>query len=764
MSTKNLQIVNTSLSKVDGVSLVTGSAKYTDDFTMPGMLYAKILTSPHPHARIISINTERAKAVPGVHAVLTYKDVKPIRHTKAGQSYPEPSPYDRVILENKVRFIGDRVAVAAAETLRIAEEALQLIEVEFEVLPAVLDLEEAMQPGAPVIHDEQDAAGIYDASHNLAAYKVVGYGDIEQGFKEADLIVENIYRTQRQKHCALETHGSVAYLDENGRLVVITSTQVPFHTRRQLAYILEMPMSQIRVIKPRIGGGFGNKQGSFMEDLVSVLALKTRRPVKLIFDRSEEFHQGYMRHPAIVRLKTGVKKDGTIVAQQMSILSDTGAYGDHALTVTTSSGRKILPMYPVPHMQFESRTVYTNLPVCGAFRGYGATKGTFALESQMDEIARALNMDPLELRLKNCIKQGDVDRLAAEFGEKIPRVMHTCGLTECMQRGAEAIGWHEKHGKPGEGVVKRGIGMACSMQGSGIAGVDWGGATLKLNDDGTFSLFVGATDLGTGSDTVLVQIAAESLGVPPEDISILSSDTDLTPFDVGAYASSTTYVSGGAVKKAAEQMVTAILEIAANMLGEEPTNLNYHNRQIIAQNGKSASLREVALYSVYETKKQLTITASNISHISPPPFAVSFAEVEVDTETGQVKVVKLVTAVDCGVAINPQLAEGQVEGAVTQGMGYALFEEMAFDDQGRLLNPNFADYKLFNAFDMPQLETILVETYEESGPYGAKSIGEVPINTPAPAIANAIYDAVGVRLCDLPMTAEKVLAALKKRR
>ena len=764
MSAKNLQVVNASLPKVDGVSLVTGSARYVDDFTMPGMLYAKILTSPHPHARIASINTERAKALPGVRAVLTYKDLKPIRHTKAGQSYPEPSPYDRVILDNKLRFIGDRVAVVAAETLRIAEGALQLIEVEYEVLPAVLDLEEAMKPGAPIIHDEKDASGIYDASRNLAACKAVGYGDVEQGFREADLIVENTYRTQRQKHCALETHGSVAYLDEQGRLVVITSTQVPFHTRRQLAYMLEMPMSQIRVIKPRIGGGFGNKQGTFMEDLVSVLALRTRRPVKLIFDRAEEFHQGYMRHPAIVRLKTGVKKDGAIVAQKMDVLADTGAYGDHALSLPTSAGRKILPIYPAAHVQFECHTVYTNLPVCGAFRGYGATKGTFAVESQMDEIARALNIDPLELRLKNCIKQGDVDRLAAAFGEKIPRVMHTCGLTECVQRGAEAIGWREKHGKPGGGVVKRGVGMACSMQGSGIAGVDWGGATLKLNDDGTFALFVGATDLGTGSDTVLVQIAAEALGVPPEDISILSSDTDLTPFDVGAYASSTTYVSGGAVKKAADQMVTALLDLAAGMLGEKPETLTCCNRQITAQNGKSASLREVALCAVYEVKEQLTITASNTSHISPPPFAASFAEVEVDTETGQVQVVKLITAVDCGVAINPQLAEGQVEGAVTQGMGYALFEEMVFDDQGRLLNPNFADYKLFNAFDMPQLETILVETYEESGPYGAKSIGEVPINCPAPAIANAIYDAVGIRLCDLPLTAEKVLAALKKRK
>ncbi|PID59109.1 aldehyde oxidase [candidate division KSB3 bacterium] len=761
MRTEQLRIVHSSVEKVDGVKLVTGAAKYTDDFAPPGLLHAKILFSPHPHARIVSINTEDAKALPGVQAVLSYKDVKAVRHTKAGQSYPEPSPYDRCILDEKVRFIGDRVAVVAAESLNAAEQALEAIDVEYELLPAVLDMEEAMKPGAAVIHDEEDATGIYDASRNIAAYKSAELGNVEQALQAADLVIEREYRTQRQKHCALETHGSMAYLDENERLVIVSSTQVPFHTRRQLAYLLEMPMSRIRVIKPRIGGGFGNKQGMMScEDVTAVLALKTRRPVKLVYTRGEEFHAGYCRHPEIVRLKTGVMKDGTIVAHDMRVIADTGAYGDHALSLPSSTGKKIFPLYPTKNFYFESYGVYTNLPVSGAFRGYGAIQGFFAMESQLDEIAKELGWDPLELRQKNMIKAGGIDPAHRPFGTPNERKMASYSLDECIRRGADAIGWHEKHGKPGEGVVKRGIGMACAMQGSGIAMVDWGGATLKLNDDGSFSLFVGATDLGTGSDTVLTQIAAECLGVDMQDISILSSDTDLTPFDVGAYASSTTYVSGGAVKKAAELMRERILQAAGKMMGLSPEHLHCGYKEIYAESGERAALRDVALYATYTEKEQLTVTASNMSETSPSPFSAHFAEIEVNTETGRLNVLKLVSAVDCGVAINPVLAEGQVEGAVTQGLGFTLFEEMVFE-HGKLMNPNFADYKVFNAFDMPELETILVESYEASGPYGAKSVGEVPINGPAPAIANALYDAIGIRMYDLPLTQEKVLKAIQ---
>ncbi|MBD3305331.1 molybdopterin-dependent oxidoreductase, partial [candidate division KSB3 bacterium] len=698
---------------------------------------------------------------------LTHEDLPKIRHTKAGQSYREPSPYDHVILDRKVRFIGDRVALVAAETERIAEEALRLIDVQYELLPAVFSAADALKPGAPVIHDEDDAEGILDASRNLIGHIGVNVGDVQQGFAEADVIVEHTYTTKPIKHCMPEPHVSLAYLDDNDRLVVISSTQVPFHTRRQLAHILDLPLGKIRVIKPRIGSGFGNKQGMHLEDVVAVLALKTRRPVKIMYTREEEFLCGWTRHPQTITMRTAAKQDGTIIANEMRVTAGTGAYGDHATTVQSNTGNKVLPIYPVPNIRFDCDVAYTNLPVCGAFRGYGATQGSFALESQIDELARALDMDPLEIRRKNLIKPNHVDPISKQVGESTHgkvRVIRSCGLSDALEKGAAAIGWAQKRGNPGDGTIKRGVGMACSMQGSGIPGIDWGAATIKMNDDGTFRLFVGATDLGTGSDTVLCQIAAETLGVRVEDISILSSDTDLTPFDVGAYASSTTYISGGAVKKAAESAHQQIVAIAAKMLEESPHGLICRDRKVIAPSGKEVSLRDVAMYAVYQEKTQITVTESHLSDDSPPPFTVQFAEVTVDTKTGEVKLERFVAAVDCGVAINPELAEGQVEGAVAQGIGYALLEEMVFDDQGRLLNPNFDDYKILTAADMPELQTILINTYEETGPYGAKSVAEVPINAPAPAIANAIADAIGVRLTDLPMTPEKVLNALENRK
>jgi putative selenate reductase molybdopterin-binding subunit len=713
----------------------------------------------------LNINTDKAKALPGVHAVLTHEEIPKIRHTKAGQSHREPSPYDHVILDDKVRFVGDRVALVAAESYEIVGEALKLIEVEYEVLPAVLDMREATKPGTPAIHDESDAEGILDASRNLVGHIGVDVGNVEEGFAEADVIVENVYYTKQMKHCMPEPHISMAYLDEDDRLVVVSSTQVPFHTRRQLARILQYPMGKIRVVKPRIGSGFGNKQGMHLEDVAAILTLKTRRPVKIMYTREEEFYCGWTRHPQIITMKTGAKKDGTIIANEMTVLASTGAYGDHATTVQANVGNKVLPLYPIPNIRFMCDVVYTNLPVCGAFRGYGATQGTFALESQIDELAKALNMDALELRQKNRIKLDHVDPISKKIGESThgkARVIRSCGLGECIDQGAAAIGWKEKRARQDQSDTprKRGVGMACSMQGSGIPGVDWGSATVKMNDDGTFRLFVGATDLGTGSDTVLAQIAAETLGVHLEDIEVLSSDTDFTPFDVGAYASSTTYISGGAVKKAAESARKRVAEIAGVMLEENPEILVCRDRKVVASSGKEVSMQEVAMHAIYKTKQQITVTESHLSDESPPPFTAQFAEVEVDMETGEIQVLKYVAAVDCGIPINPELAEGQVEGAVAQGIGYALMEEMVFQN-GDLINPNFEDYKILTAADMPELQTILVETHEPTGPYGAKSVSEVPINGPAPAIANAVADAIGVRITDLPLTPEKVLAALE---
>jgi putative selenate reductase molybdopterin-binding subunit len=760
------RVVGRRVRKVDGLKLVTGRTAFTDDFEMPGMLIGKILGSPHAHARITRIDTRRAKALPGVHAVLTYQDVPRVPHTTAGQGWPEPSPYDTYLLDSKVRFVGDRVAAVAAETRAIAEEALRRIEVEYEVLPAVLDMEHAMDPGVAAIHDEPDSTHILDASRNLVGEIHKELGSVAEGFKQADLVLEREYRTPRQQHAMLEPHIAIAWLDADDRLVIRTSTQIPFHVRRQVAMILQIPVSRIRVVKPRIGGGFGGKQEQVIDDICAALALATRRPVKLEYTRREEFFMARTRHPQILKLRMGVKRDGTIVAHHMRVLAATGAYGSHATTVQGNTGSKVLPLYRVPNLRFDCQIVYLNTPQAGAFRGYGCPQGFFAQESLVDEIAHELKMDPIAFRLRNAIRKGDVDELSAELGEGrrgLPRVMRSCGLPECLERGAAAIGWKEKRGKGsrGSGRVRRGVGVACSMQGSGIAGVDFAGAFLKLNEDGSFNLQVGATDLGTGSDTVLAQIAAETLGVSLEKIIIYSSDTDFTPFDVGAYASSTTIISGGAVKKAAEKTRDQVCCFAAKLLETSPEDLTCRDDRVFAPDGKSVSMSEVAMFALYKEKTQLMEGASHFNTDSPPPFCATFAEVEVDTETGQVAVTHLVTAVDLGVAINPMQAEGQAEGAVAQGLGYALAENLVLDAKGRVVNADFCDYKIFGAKDMPRLTTILVETEEPLGPYGAKSIAEVPINGVAPAVANAVFDAIGIRFRTLPIRPDRVLEALR---
>ena len=759
------KVVGRRVRKVDGLKLVTGKTAFADDIELPGLLIGKILGSPHPHARIRSIDTSRAKALPGVHAVLTYRDVPRVPHTTAGQAWPEPSPYDTYMLDSKVRFVGDRVAAVAAETRAIAEEALRRIEVDYEVLPAVLDMEHAMDPGVAVIHDEPDSSHILDPKRNLAGDIHKELGNVAEGFKQCDLILEREYRTPRQQHAMIEPHIVISWLDADDRLIIRTSTQIPFHVRRQVAMILQIPVSRIRVIKPRIGGGFGGKQEMVIEDICAALALATRRPVKIEYTRHEEFFMARTRHPQILRLRMGVKKDGTMVAHHMKVLAATGAYGSHATTVQGNTGSKVLPLYRAPNLKFDCDIVYLNAPQAGAFRGYGCPQGFFAQESLVDEVAHELKMDPIEFRLKNAIRQGDTDLLSAELGEGkkgLPRVIRSCGLPECLSRGAAAIGWKEKRNAPrGTGRLRRGVGVACTMQGSGIAGVDFAGAFLKINEDGSFNLHVGATDLGTGSDTVLAQIAAETLGVSLDKILIYSSDTDFTPFDVGAYASSTTIISGGAVKKAAEKTRDQVCCFAAKMLEAAPEELTCRDDRIFAPSGKSVTMAEVAMFAFYREKTQLMEGASHFNTDSPPPFCATFAEVEVDTETGQVRVPHLVTAVDLGVAINPMQAEGQAEGAVAQGLGYTLAEELVLDERGRVANANFCDYKIFGAKDMPKLTTILVETEEPLGPYGAKSIAEVPINGVGPAVANAVFNAIGIRFRKLPIRPEAVLAALR---
>jgi CO/xanthine dehydrogenase Mo-binding subunit len=531
-----------------------------------------------------------------------------------------------------------------------------------------------------------------------------------------------------------------------------------------LAFALDIPVRNVHVIKPRVGGGFGNKQEVVTEPIAAVLAMKTRRPVKLEYSRVDEFTIARMRHPQHLRLRTGVRRDGSITANSLHVLTNTGPYGTHALTVTGNTGTKPLPLYRTPNMKFYADIVYTNLPISGAFRGYGAPQGFFAMEVQMDEVAEAAGMDPLEFRKLNHIREGETDLMSVAAGEgagKKARVIHSSGLPECIERGAAAIGWHEKRGKPGDGPVKRGVGMAILMQGSGVAGDELAAATIRMNEDASFNLHVGSADIGTGSDTTNCQIAAEVLGVPIENIVIRSGSTDDITFDYGAYASSTAYITGTCVLKAAEDARNQIVNQAARMLQEDPEGLLVHEGAVRSLGGKSVTLQEVALECLYGEEKTVIIgKGTYATKESPPPFVAMFAEVEVDTETGQVRPVEIVSAVDVGKALNPDICEGQVEGAVAQGLGYALTEEIQTGPDGRVLNPSFMDYKIFCAADMPKLTTILVEAQEPTGPFGAKSVAEIAINGPAPAISNAIYDAVGVRLHSLPMTAEKVLAAL----
>ena len=762
----DLKVVGKAERKVDAVKLVTGKPAFVDDIELRDLLHGKLLTSPHAHAIIRDIDATKARALPGVHAVLTYKDVPRIPYTTAGQSWPEPGPHDQYCLDNRVRFVGDRVAAVAAETPEIAEQALKLIQVDYEILPALLDPRKATDPNAPRIHPEPESYRIHDAARNVAAHLHAEVGDVERGFAESDLVVEGEYIVPQVQQTPIENHIVITYWDEDDRLVVRTSTQVPFHVRRIIAPVIGLPPRRIRVIKPRIGGGFGVKQEVLLEDLCAMLTIATDRPVKLEFSRAEEFRSSRSRHPQILHMKTGVKNDGTILANEMTLIANTGAYGTHALTVQSNTGSKTLPIYPCPNIRFVAEVVYTNLPPAGAFRGYGVPQGFFALESHIDEVAKRLGMDALEFRRKNWVKEGDENPLAQALGEGkegYAQIIESCGLPQCLQIVEERLDWKEKRGKAGEGRFRRGVGVSLAMHGTAIPGLDMGAASIKLNDDGSFNILVGATDIGTGSDTVIAQIAAEVLGVRMEDIIMHSSDTDFAPFDTGAYASSTTYISGGATKKAAEQVRVQILEVAGRMLNAQPETLTIANRIITAPTGQTVTVSQVALHSLHvENQQQIMSTASFMSYNSPPPFAAQGAEVEVDTETGAVRVLKAISAVDAGRVVNPLMAEGQIEGGATQALGYGVCEEMVYDQNGALLTTNLSDYRIYNAVDMPQMESYLVETHDPFGPFGVKAIAEIPIDGMAPAVANAVADALGIRINEIPLTPERVLRAIQK--
>jgi putative selenate reductase molybdopterin-binding subunit len=767
------QVVNKPEPKVDAVKLVKGRGVFADDVEMPGMLYGGLLTSPHAHARIRSIDKSKAAALPGVHAVLTHEDVERVIYASGGQSYPNPPPYDQVSLDNKVRHVGDRVAVVAAETPELVQQALELIEVDYEILPALLDPEQAMAEDAPIIHDEPDAVKIYDAARNVAVKILVDHHDVDAALSKAAFVYESEYRVHQVQQASIEPHIVITYWDEDDRLVIRTSTQVPFHVRRMVAPLIGLPVRRIRVIKPRIGGGFGGKQEMLLEDLCAHLTLATGRPVKFEYTREQEFSASRTRHPQILRFRSGIDEEGKLLGMEVKVLADTGAYGTHGLTVQMVTGFRALSTYWLPAARFDCDVVYTNKPVPGAFRGYGAPQALFGLEQHMEELALARGLDPIEFKRLNWIKVGQDLPMAEAMGEGregFAQRVQSSGLAECVEEGAVAIDWDRRFDPnwkvdPDRPHVRRGIGMAVCMHGTGIAGLDMGAASIKLNDDGSFNLLVGATDLGTGSDTVLAQIAAETLGVPLEQVVIYSSDTDFTPFDTGAYASSTTYISGGAVMKAAEAVAQQIFAHAAKHLlpGADPERLWLEGGQVHAPDGRSVSLAAVALHSTHQAEQhQIMATASHMSYVSPPPFAAQYAEVEVDIETGQVTAKKIVMAVDCGIAINPITASGQVEGGMIQALGYALSEEMVYDELGRLETTKFGDYRIYAADEVPEIGVILVQTYEPSGPYGAKAVAEIPMDGMAPAIASAIFDATGMRIRQIPFTPERVWRAMNQ--
>ncbi len=754
--------------KVDAEKLVQGRPVFAADVQPEGMLYGALLTSPHAHAHIKRIETGKARALPGVHAVLTYRDIPRIKHASGGQSYPQPPPFDQVVLDTKVRHVGDRVAVVAAETPELARKALRLIEVEYEVLPAVVDPEEAMREGAPVIHDEPDTEGIYDPQRNIVHRIEAEVGDVEAALAAAQHVFEGTYRTPKQQHSHLEPHVCLTYWDEDHRLVIRTSTQVPFHIRRMVAPLIGLPVKRIRVVKPRIGGGFGNKQEMLLEDLCAHLTLATDRPVLMEYTRQQEFTSSRSRHPQIIRYQVGVT-DGKVVATDLYLIGDTGAYGSHALTVQMVGGFKGLTLYNAPDSRFICDAVYTNTPPAGAYRGYGAMQCQFGIEVLMEEIAEQLGLDVVAFKRANWIKLGEEMYLAKALGEGregFVQTLDSSGLEACVKIGLEATGFYAKreaHRRPNS-VIRKGIGMAVMMHGSGIAGLDMAAATLKMNDDGSFNLLVGATDLGTGSDTILAQIAAEVLHIPVDDLIVYSSDTDFTPFDKGAYASSTTYISGGAVRKAALDIRAQILEHAALMLEmDKPDGLVLKDCRVMAPDGRSLALAEVALSSLHQQDQhQIMATASHLSYKSPPPTAAQFAEVAVDTATGQVTAKRLLMVVDCGRVINPITAAGQVEGGMAQALGFAHTEEMLYDAAGKPLNPRFGPYHFYKANEMPVMDVIFVQTDEPSGPFGAKSVSEIAIDGVAPALASAVHDATGVWIRELPYTPERVWRALQE--
>ncbi len=762
MNKVGMKTVGQAIRKIDGMAIATGKPVYTQDLAMSNALVVKILRSPHAFAKIKSIDISKAEQLEGVECILTYKDVPDVRFTLAGQSYPEPSPYDRLILDEIVRYVGDEVAIIAAVDEKTARQAMKKIKVDYEVWEPVLDFEQALGH-ASVVHPEDDLHFNFDIGlhkeQNIASSCKEEVGDVEEEFKQCSVVVEDIYYPQAQAHAMMETYRAFTYLDHTGRLVVVSSTQIPFHIRRQLARALQIPASKVRVMKPRIGGGFGGKQTGAVEVFAGIVTLKTGKPAIIIYDRKETFSCTTSRHAMRLKTRVGADQDGTIRAIDIQVLSDTGAYGEHAPTVLSCVGHYTLPLYNKTRaVRLTGNAVYTNKMPAGAFRGYGATQGTFALECTVNKLAEKLGLDPTEVRLKNISKVGETFLT----GQGV--LLGSTTLERCIEKGKELIGWNDKFPcrKLGNNKV-RAVGMAVTMQGSGIANIGTASVELRLNDDGYFTLLTGATDMGHGCDTILTQMAAEVLEVPMENIIFNAGDTDTSPYDPGSYASSTTYVAGAAVVKAAEELKKKILEQGAKFLGVPSEDVEMKGLTVHTFSGEEISLAKIAELTVLGTGKlQLVSYATHGSEISPPPYVAGFAEVEVDQETGKVELIDYVAVVDCGTVINPNLARIQAEGGIAQGIGMALFEEVIYNAKGKMASNSFMQYKIPCRKDVGKVRISFEESFEPSGPFGAKSIGEVVANTPPPAIVHAVYNAVGVRVNHLPITPEKVFMGMQK--
>ena len=751
-----MKAVGQPIRKKDAMALVTGKPVFMDDLAPKDCLIVKVLRSPHANAIVKSVKTDVAKRVPGIEDVYTWEDVPQERFTTAGQTYPEFSPYDRLILDRHVRYVGDPVAIVAGENEACVDKALKMLKVEYEVLPAVLDFHMA-KDGDVLVHPEDNWKALCkvgaDNKRNLCASDSTEDGDVDAVLADCDEVVEGTYHVRAAQQAMMETFRTTCFMDAYGRLHILSATQIVYHVRRIISNAHALPKSRIRVSKPRIGGGFGAKQSVVAELFPAFVTWKTGKASKMIFTREESQIASSPRHEMEVHVRLGASREGKIRAIDVYTLSNTGAYGDHGPTTVGLSGHKSIPLYSSAEAhRFAYDVVYTNHMAAGAYRGYGATQGIFAVESAVNEMAQRLHMDPVEIRLKNMVREGDV--MPAYYGE----TAKSCALDRCLERTAELIGWKDKYPYKDMGNGKvRSVGIAMAMQGSGISGVDVGSATIKMNDDGFYTLMIAAADMGTGCDTILAQMAAECLDCPVENIEVLGADTDSSPYDSGSYASSTTYVTGKAVEKACQKLIARILEIASGMLDAPVEELEFASDRVEWPKArKSVSLIDIGTKSMCGNGCALEATESNSSPTSPPPFMAGAVEIELDKETGHVEILDYKAVVDCGTVVNPNLARVQTEGGLVQGIGMTLYENIQYNDKGTMLNNSFMQYKIPSRRDMGNIQVEFESSFEPTGPFGAKSIGEIVINTPAPALAHAIANATGIWFKELPITSEQI--------